>query len=86
MTTRIKNKIGDSHIWVSADETTDIKGRCVVDMIVGSLNPEHPSEQFLVSTKFSDTMSAEKLVDIITKSVTKVSNGDPSKVLLYLRK
>lgn len=34
----IKDNISDSYIWVSADETTDIKGRCVVNIVVHKSN------------------------------------------------
>ena len=46
--TGIKTTIANNYLWISADETTDIKGRCVVNVIVGTLNPQQPLKQFLV--------------------------------------
>jgi hypothetical protein len=34
-----KQNIGDNYIWISAHETTDIVGRCVVTVCIGILHP-----------------------------------------------
>jgi hypothetical protein len=36
--TSIQNKVDDKYIWVSADETTDILGRCVTNVVTGVLH------------------------------------------------
>jgi hypothetical protein len=33
----IKSQIKDKYVWFTVDETTDIQGRCVVNIIVGTL-------------------------------------------------
>ena len=34
---RIKDEVKDKKIWVSIDETTDVKGRYVVNVIIGTM-------------------------------------------------
>jgi hypothetical protein len=73
----IKTKLSDNYIWVSADETTDIlvKGRCVVNVVVGILNPQIPCEPFLISTEFRSSVNAEEIYEIIKQAIAKVSNS-----------
>lgn len=63
---------------MSADETTDIKGRCVVNVIVSVLHPEKFHQPYLItSTEFRSTVNAEIIFQIITDSVSKVySSGE----------
>lgn len=80
----IKAKISENYLWVSTDETTDLKGRCVVNVIVGILSTSQPSEQYLVSTTFHETVNAEKICKLVENGLEKMYTGDVSKVLLFV--
>lgn len=80
----IKTKLSSNYLWVSADETIDIKGRCVVNVIVGILHPENPSEQFLVATVFNESVNADKMCSIVKNAVRKVCGEDVSQILLFV--
>jgi hypothetical protein len=65
----IKSQIKDKYVWFTVDETTDIQGRRVVNIIVGTLFSQQPSEQFLISSTFHNTVKAEKLCEKIIKAL-----------------
>ena len=79
----IKSKISDNYIWMSADETTDIKGRCVVNVIVGILNPQTLHEPYLISTEFRSTVNAEEIFEIIKNAMVEGASS-PDKLLLFI--
>lgn len=62
---KIRERIGDSYIWLSIDETTDAAGRMVANVVVGALDVD--STAFLLHTEFMErTCSAAigKVVDV----------------------
>jgi hypothetical protein len=71
-------------VLCTADETTDIQGRCLVNIIVGTLFSQQPSEQFLISSTFHNTVNAEKLCEKIIKALQHNYECDVSKVLLFV--
>ncbi|XP_003738015.1 uncharacterized protein LOC100901520 [Galendromus occidentalis] len=48
---KIRESVGDSNIWVSMDETTDVKGQFVVNTIVGVLDSSKASTAFLLDSQ-----------------------------------
>lgn len=44
---QIRNEVGDSYIWISVDETTDINGRFIANLIIGVLQLEKPTCSYL---------------------------------------
>lgn len=46
--TRIRSALKNERIWISIDETTDSKGRNIVNVIVGSLKKEAATRSFLL--------------------------------------
>lgn len=49
MLNKIRNSIADNKIWVSLDETTDVDGRFVANVIVGTLKGDQPGEKFVLN-------------------------------------
>jgi hypothetical protein len=47
----IREEIGESYIWVAVDETTDVLGRFVANLILGKLDPEALSKSFFILSK-----------------------------------
>jgi hypothetical protein len=45
---KIRNGVGKNKIWVSIDETSDVDGRFVANVVVGTLKYEQPGEIFLL--------------------------------------
>jgi hypothetical protein len=80
----IKTKLSDNCKWVSADETTDIKGRCVVNVIVGILNLQIPYELFLNSTECRNSVNTEEICERIKQAIAKVSNSGGEKLLMFI--
>jgi len=47
----IRDIIGDSHIWFAVDETTDITGRYIANLLVGVLKCDDSSEPNLIACR-----------------------------------
>lgn len=52
--TKIKSTFQDKKIWISIDETTDIEGRYVANVIIGSLNVDKPGQIALLNCEVLD--------------------------------
>jgi hypothetical protein len=46
---KIRNSVRKNKIWVSIDETSDVDGRFVAYVVVGTLKHEQPGEIFLLA-------------------------------------
>jgi hypothetical protein len=46
---KIRNIVGKDKIWVSIDEISDVDGRFVANVVVGTLKHEQPREIFLLA-------------------------------------
>jgi hypothetical protein len=47
----IKNELSDNNIWFAVDETADINGRYVANLLVGVLKSNHLTRSFLLKCK-----------------------------------
>jgi hypothetical protein len=45
---KISNSVGKNKIWVSTDETSDVDGIFVANVVVGTFKHEQPAEIFLL--------------------------------------
>jgi hypothetical protein len=54
---RIRCSVADKKIWVSNDETMDVDGRYVANVVIGTLFPECPAEVFLLVSEVLDRAS-----------------------------
>jgi len=61
---QIRDEVGDSYIWISVDETTDINGRFIANLIIGVLHrlvlgthmtPEHMEQYIVINCFMRDT-------------------------------
>jgi hypothetical protein len=39
-----RRRVADNKIWLSIDETTDISGRYVANVVIGTLVADHPGD------------------------------------------
>ena len=56
---KIRNSVGKNKIWVSIDETSDVDGRFVANVVVvvGTLKREQPGEIFLLACEMLDSVN-----------------------------
>jgi len=47
----IREIIGDSNFWFAVDETTDITGRYIANLLVGLLKCDIPAQPYLIACK-----------------------------------
>lgn len=47
----VRRHIGSNYIWIAVDETTDVKGRYVANLVIGKLDGEESPTPFLISSK-----------------------------------
>lgn len=66
----IQNKVTDNYIWVSADETTDILGRCVTNVLIGILHPTLSYTPYLIRTAITSSINSNKMYEIIVQSLS----------------
>jgi hypothetical protein len=50
----IRRSVADNKIWVPVDETTDVDGRYVANVAIGTLFAERPAEVFLLVSEILD--------------------------------
>jgi hypothetical protein len=72
----IENRVSNNYLWVSADETTDILGRCVTNIIIRTLHPTLPYTPYLTATKVSTRINAEIMSTFINESLNSVLKSD----------
>ncbi|XP_028967436.1 uncharacterized protein LOC114828252 [Galendromus occidentalis] len=64
---KIRASVGEHRIWVSIDETTDVKGRFVVNTVVGCLSAQHQSRAFL--TEFVERTNHSTVAQALVNSL-----------------
>ena len=63
---QLKSKIGDKSLWISVDETTDIKEQHVANLIIGIWGEDNV---FLAETAFLDAANHETITQFVTNSI-----------------
>jgi hypothetical protein len=58
---KIRNSVGKNQIWVTIDETSDVDGRFVAN-VVGTLKHEQPGEKFLLACEVLERVSNSSLL------------------------
>ncbi|XP_018494596.1 uncharacterized protein LOC100903026 [Galendromus occidentalis] len=66
---KIRASVGEHRIWVSIDETTDVKGRFVVNTVVGCLSAQHQSRAFLLNTEFVERTNHSTVAQALVNSL-----------------
>jgi len=83
---QIKNEVGDSYIWISVDETTDINGRFIANLIIGILHREKAKRSYLISCKELVKTNHFTVTRFVNDSLKILwpTGGNDDKVLLLL--
>lgn len=81
---KIREQIGDSYIYLVVDETTDINGSYIANLLVGVLNEQNPSKPFLISCKKLDKTNHSTISRFVNDSLRILwpHGGNDEKVLL----
>ena len=74
----IRTDIGNSPIWLQVDETKDPVGRCIVNVIVGALHSDHPSNAHLLLSREipGESQNSDTFARLILDSFSKLSNSN----------
>ncbi|KAF0688154.1 CGG triplet repeat-binding protein 1, partial [Aphis craccivora] len=82
----IREKISNKTIWVSIDETTDIEGRYIANVIVGTLEEYCAGEIFLLNSDELDKANHSTICKLFDKSMNILWPGGirHDNVLLFL--
>ncbi|XP_060837117.1 uncharacterized protein LOC132919483 [Rhopalosiphum padi] len=82
----IKNEIGENNIWIAVDETTDINGRYVANLLVGILKSNHPTRSFLLTCKVLEKTNHSTVARFVNDGLKLLwpLGGNDEKVLLML--
>lgn len=84
---KIKNALTDHFLWISIDETTDIQGRYVANVIVGILheNEDMCNKKFLLNVVEMNKTNHATIARAFNDSIAMLGEDfDKNKVLLFL--
>lgn len=65
----IRKHISDKKIWVSIDETIDVEGRFIANVIVGTLLIDGPGEIFLLTTEVLEKVNFSTIAKLFDNSM-----------------
>jgi hypothetical protein len=68
---KIQEDISENYIWISVDETTDVKGRYIANMIVGKLTQEEAGNSHLLASKELEKTNHKAIVNFVDDSLSK---------------
>ena len=68
---RIRESIGEKCYWISVDETTDIKGRFVANLLIGKLDGKAWHAPFLISVKFLEKVDHANIARFVDEGLGK---------------
>ncbi|XP_031343081.1 uncharacterized protein LOC116170717 [Photinus pyralis] len=82
---KIKETVGNSYIWFSVDETTDICGRYIATLLIGVLN-DTPTKPFVVYCKELERTNSDTISRFINEGLTNffLPNPLPSERILLM--
>jgi len=66
---KIRNYVDGKKIWVSIDETTDVTGRYVANVIVGTLEENNYSKRFLLHVEELEKVNHTTIFKLFDKSM-----------------
>jgi hypothetical protein len=66
---KTRKNVGKNKIWVFIDETSDVDGRFVVNVVVGTLEREHPGETFLLACEVLERVNNASIAVVFDNAV-----------------
>ena len=83
---KIKLEMRNQYFWLTVDETRDLKGRKVVNVVIGWLKSDCPTKPFLLNTEFIDNCNASTICESVQKALNILFDNeiDENKFLLLV--
>lgn len=83
---KIRQYIQNKNIWISIDETTDVEGRYVANVIVGTLEVDTPGKVFLLNSDVLEKANHSTIAKLFDRSLLILwpTGIEHDKVLLFL--
>ncbi|CAH1365042.1 unnamed protein product, partial [Tenebrio molitor] len=82
---KIRDNIGISDIWISVDETTDVRGNAVANCIVGALRASEFCKPYLLTSKVLERTNSNTVARFVNDSLRVLwptgSNEEKVKIL-----
>ncbi|KAL4104508.1 hypothetical protein QTP88_019803 [Uroleucon formosanum] len=66
---KIRSYVENKKIWVTLDETTDIEGRYVANVVVGTLELNGPGKHFLINTEVLEKVNHSTILKLFDRSL-----------------
>jgi hypothetical protein len=66
---KIRNRVGNNKIWVSIDETSDVDGRFVTNVVVGTRKHEQPGEIFLLACEVLERVNSSSIAVVFDNAM-----------------
>jgi hypothetical protein len=66
---KIRSYVENQKIWVTLDKTTDIEGRYVPNVVVGTLELNGPGKHFLINTEVLEKVSHSTISKLFDRSL-----------------
>lgn len=82
----IREKVGDSYIFLIVDETTDINGNYIANLLIGALSSENSCNPFLIASKKLEKTNHSTIARFVNDGLRILwpNGGNDEKVLLLL--
>ncbi|KAF0748801.1 CGG triplet repeat-binding protein 1 [Aphis craccivora] len=66
---KIRDYVRNKNIWVSIDETTDVEGRYVANVIIGTLEVNNPGKIFLLNSEVLEKANHSTISKLFDRSL-----------------
>ncbi|KRZ47647.1 hypothetical protein T02_3404 [Trichinella nativa] len=66
---RIRCEVAYNKIWVSIDETIDPVGRFVANVVIGTLEADQPSKEYLLTSEVLEKSNSSTIAQLFTSSL-----------------
>ena len=80
---KIKSEISNKNLWLSIDETSDIEGRFIANIIVGILEVDQPGKIFLINSEELEKTNYSTISKLFDDSI-QLMGIERDRVLLFL--
>ena len=83
---KIRKSVGKNKIWVSIDETSDVGGRFIENVVVGTLKHEHLGEIFLLACEVLERVNNSSIAVVFDNAVNLLWSDEVERenVLLFV--
>ncbi|KRX71701.1 CGG triplet repeat-binding protein 1 [Trichinella sp. T6] len=66
---RVRREVAYNKIWISIDETIDPVGRFVANVVIGTLEADQPSKEYLLTSEVLEKSNSSTIAQLFTSSL-----------------